>query len=226
MWMVVPCAFHSCWRLFALNQIQLDAYCAMVWRQYEATFKLRPVILIFERNKITECPRKPQKPTLLGITLYIQPSLFYTVGTQCLILVFLPLVCLLLVFFPGDSQFYVEDTLIWIGPCYNVWPLFCLNHVNWKLERCLEIHWNFPVLAPFSSFLSKFFCFLSGHSPSFWNWIMGSLAVTDCWFAVSHCALNNSMTTFNTLLCRHAYIWSDCGHADSTWCKVPNYFYM
>ena len=31
---------------------------------------------------------------------------------------------------------------------------------------------------------------------------------------------NNSMTTSNTLLCRHVYIWSDCGHADSTWCKI------
>ena len=29
------------------------------------------------------------------------------------------------------------------------------------------------------------------------------------------------MTTSNTLLCHHVYIWSDCGHADSTWRKVP-----
>ena len=29
------------------------------------------------------------------------------------------------------------------------------------------------------------------------------------------------MTTSNTLLCHHGYIWSDCGHADSTWRKVP-----
>ena len=50
---------------------------------------------------------------------------------------------------------------------------------------------------------------------------MGSLAVTGCWFAVSHCALNNSTTTSNTLLCHHVYIWSDCGCADSTWHKVP-----
>ena len=49
---------------------------------------------------------------------------------------------------------------------------------------------------------------------------MGSLAVTGCWFAVSHYALNNSMTTSNTLLFRHVYIWSDYGHADSTWRKV------
>ena len=50
---------------------------------------------------------------------------------------------------------------------------------------------------------------------------MGSLAVIGCLFAVSHCAFNNFMTTSNTLLCRHVYIWSDCGHADSTWRKVP-----
>ena len=50
---------------------------------------------------------------------------------------------------------------------------------------------------------------------------MGSLAVIGCWFAVTHCAFNNTMTTSNTFLCRHVYIWSDCGHADSTWRKVP-----
>ena len=50
---------------------------------------------------------------------------------------------------------------------------------------------------------------------------MGFLAVTGCWFAISHCALNNSMTTSNTLLCCHVYIWSNCGHVDSTWHKVP-----
>ena len=50
---------------------------------------------------------------------------------------------------------------------------------------------------------------------------MGSLAVTDCWFVGLHCALNNAMTTSNTLLCRYVYIWSDCWHADGTWRKVP-----
>ena len=64
------------------------------------------------------------------------------------------------------------------------------------------------------------FCFLTGHSPSLRNWNMGSLAVTGCWFAVSHCALNNSMTTSKPLLCYHLYIWSDFGDADSIWCKV------
>ena len=105
--MVVPHAFHSCWKLFTFDQIQLDAYCTVVWRWFEATFKLRTMIPIFEINEMTE--------------------------TQCLVLVFLLLVCLFPVFFPGDCQFYEEDTLLWIGPCYNVWPLFCLNNVNWKL---------------------------------------------------------------------------------------------
>ena len=32
--MMIPRAFHSCWRLFALDQIQLDAYCSMVNRRF------------------------------------------------------------------------------------------------------------------------------------------------------------------------------------------------
>ena len=47
--MVVPRAFHSCWKLLAFDQIQLDTYCTVVWRQFEATFKLLPEIPIFER---------------------------------------------------------------------------------------------------------------------------------------------------------------------------------
>ena len=40
--MVVPSAFHSCWRLFALDQIQLYAYCTVV--------KLRFSILYSDLN--------------------------------------------------------------------------------------------------------------------------------------------------------------------------------
>ena len=43
------------------------------WRRFEATFKLRPVIPIFERNEMTECPRKLRQPTSIGITWLIQP---------------------------------------------------------------------------------------------------------------------------------------------------------
>ena len=70
--MVVPRGFHSCCKLLAFDQIQLDAYCAVVWRRFEATFKLRPVIPIFERNEMTECPWKTQL-TSRGITWHIQP---------------------------------------------------------------------------------------------------------------------------------------------------------
>ena len=59
----------------AFDQIQLDAYRAVVWRRFEATFKLRPVIPIFERNEMTECPIKPRQPTSIGITWHIQPFL-------------------------------------------------------------------------------------------------------------------------------------------------------
>ena len=55
--MLILHAFHTCWSLFALDQIQLGAYCTVVWRQYEATFNLQPVIPIFERNEMTEWPR-------------------------------------------------------------------------------------------------------------------------------------------------------------------------
>ena len=52
---VVLRVFPSCWKLLAFDQIQLDAYCAAVRRRFEATFKLRPVIPIFERNEMTAC---------------------------------------------------------------------------------------------------------------------------------------------------------------------------
>ena len=70
---VVPRVFPSCWKLLAFDQIQLDAYCATVWRRFEATFKLRPVIPIFERNEMTECSIKSRQPTSIGITWHIQP---------------------------------------------------------------------------------------------------------------------------------------------------------
>ena len=99
---------------------------------------------------------------------------------------------------------------------FSVWIMWTGN-----CRDVLRSAETFQSLAPFSSFILESFCFLTGHSPSLRNWIMGSLAVTGCWFAVSHCALNNSITTYNTLLCRHVYIWSDWGHADSTWRSVP-----
>ena len=131
--MVVPRAFHSCRKLLAFDQIQLDAYCAVVWRRSEATFKLRAGIPIFERNETTT--------TNLNMNHVAYPTFFHAVGNHMAYPTFfhavshsgfLPLVCFLPVFFPGDSQFY-EASLLWIGPRYNVCPVFCLNNVNWEL---------------------------------------------------------------------------------------------
>ena len=56
---------------------KLDACCAVVWKRFEATFKLRPVIPIFERNEMTECPRKPRQPTTIWTPWHIQPFSVY-----------------------------------------------------------------------------------------------------------------------------------------------------
>ena len=109
--------------------------------------------------------------------------------------------------------------------------------------RSAASYWNFSFLTGYSPSLWKWimswdpqknsshylrsaasywnFSFLTGYSPSLWNWIMASLAVTGCWFAAQHCALNKSMATSNTLLCPHVYIWCDYGDAGSAWRKFP-----
>ena len=153
---VVPRVFPTCWKLLGFDQIQLDAYCAVVWRRFEVTFKLRPVIPIFERNEMTECPRKPRQPASIGITWHIQPFSTQSARSQHAVSRngFSSARVLPPGFFfsQGDSQFYVEVTLLWIGPCYNVRLLFCLHNVNWKLYRCLEIH--FPVVSYWDFFVS------------------------------------------------------------------------
>ena len=79
--------------------------------------------------------------------------------------------------------------------------------------------------ATMSSRFSFWIMWAMNSSEVFWNWIMGSWDVTVCWFAVSRCALNNSMTTFNNLFCRHIHlnIWSDCGLHGA---KYLDHFYM
>ena len=104
--MVVLRVFHSCWKLLTFDQIQLDAYCDVIWRWFEATFKVRPVIPIFERNKMTECPRKPRQPTSIGITWHIQP---FSMQSTCRVSYRFFFVYFLPFFFPGDSQFKSYD---------------------------------------------------------------------------------------------------------------------
>ena len=133
---VVPRVFPSCWKLLAFDQIQLAAYCAAT---------LKTICDSYFWKKRNDWVSYKTTTTNLNKNHMAYPTLFHAVGTQCPVTVFLPLVCFLPVFFPGDSQFYEEDTLLWIGPCYKVRLLFCLNNVNWKLWKCLEICWNFPV---------------------------------------------------------------------------------
>ena len=101
--------------------------------------------------------------------------------------------------------------------CFSVWIMWTGN-----CRDVLRSTEAFQSLAPFSSFILEFICFLTGHLPSLWNWIMGSLGVTSCWFAATHYALNNSLTNSNTFFCCHVYIWSDNGHADSIWREIPD----
>ena len=218
--MMILRVFHSCRRLFSLDQMQHDAYCTVVWRRYETTFKLRPVIPIFGRSEMTECPRKPWQPTSIGITWYIQPFSMQSVRNFWYWFFF----CLCAssqfssqgtVYFMKRTVFFESDHTTMSGN-FSFWIMWTGN-----CRDVLRPTETFQSLAPFSSFIMEFFCFLTRHSPSLWNWIMGSLAVTGCWFAASHCALNNSLTPSNILLCHHVYILSYCGHADSTWSKVP-----
>ena len=146
------------------------------------------------------------------------PTLFHAVGTQCLVSFFFRS-C-------ASSWFSSQGQLIlWGQSSLNWTTLQCLSAFLFELceLEILEMSWdtlNFPVTSSIQLLHIWIFCFLTRHSPSLRNWIMGYLAVKGCWFAVSHCALNNSMIISNTLLCRQVYIWSYCGHADSTWRKV------
>ena len=185
--------------------MQLDAYCTVVGRRYETTFKLRPVISIFERNEMTECPRKPQQPNSVGIIWHIQP--FPTQSARSVSYQFFFRLC-------ASSQFYSQGTVncmrrtlffesdhATISGRFPVWQVWT---GNWRdVLRSAE---TFQSRAPFRSFILDFFCFLTRHSPFLWNLITCSLVVTGCWFAASHYALNSSMNTSNTLLCLHVHI--------------------
>lgn len=105
------------------------------------------------------------------------------------------------------SQFSV--CIMWIGTCGDV-------------LKSTEI---FQSLTPLSSSILEVFFYLTVHSPSLWNWIMGCLTVTGSCFAVSQSVFNNSIIISNILLCRHVYIGSGCGHVDSTWHKVLDHVY-
>ena len=158
MGMMVSHAFHWCWRLFALNRIQFDAYCAVVWRWYEATFKLRPAIPIFERNKITDCPRKPQQSTSIGTTWHIQP--FSTQSARSVSYCFLFRLCASSQFSSQRTVNSMRRTLFFesghatMSGHFSVWIMW-----TGSCRDVLRSTETFQSLAPCSSFLLEFFLF-------------------------------------------------------------------
>ena len=162
--MVVLCVFHSCWKLLAVEQIQLDTYCTVVWRWLEATLKLRPVISVFKRNKMTECPRKPWQPTSLRITWHIQP--FSTQLAHSVSYRFFFRSCASSRFSSQGTVNSMRRTLFFesdhatISSRFSVWMMGTGN-----CRDVLRSAETFQSLAPFSSFILGFFCFLTGHSP-------------------------------------------------------------
>ena len=181
--MVVPRAFHSCWKLLVFDQIQLDACCAVVWRRFEATFKLQPVIPIFERIEITECPRKHRQPTSIGITWHIQPFSMQSARSVSYRFFFHSCASFRFSFNSMRRTVFFESDYAIMSSRYSVWIMWTGNYRD--VFRSAK---SFQSLAPFSSFIWEFFCFFTRHSPSLRNWIMGSLVVIGCWFAVSHYA--------------------------------------
>ena len=77
----------------------------------------------------------------------------------------------------GHSSF--NRTMLQCLATFSVWIIWTGN-----CKDVLRSAETFQSLAPFSNFILGFFCFLTGYSPSLRNWIMGSLDVTDCWFAL------------------------------------------
>ena len=156
--MVVPPAFHSCWKLLTFNQIQLDAYCTVVWRRFEATFKLRPVIPIFERNEMTGCPRKPRQPTSVGISSHIQPFSMQSARSVSNRLFFCS--CAFSRFYSQGTVNSMRRTLFFesdhatMSGHFSVWIMWTGN-----CRDVLRSAETFQSLAPFSSFILGFFLF-------------------------------------------------------------------
>ena len=78
---------------------------------------------------------KKTTTTNLNRNYMAYPTLFHAVGTQCLVVVFLPLVCFLLVFFPGDSQFYIYIYILCHPQTVSVSQLISMA----RHARCLKL---------------------------------------------------------------------------------------
>ena len=122
--------------------------------------QLSTVVPIFERNLMTECPRKPWQPTSIGITWHIQP--FSTQSARRISYWFFFHLC-------ASSQFsyqrtvnsmrrtlfFESDHATMFGR-FSVWMIWTGN-----CRDVLRSTETFQSLAPFSNFILGFFYFLT-----------------------------------------------------------------
>ena len=120
---VVPRVFPSCWKLSRFRPNPTWCISRRGLKTIWGNFQTAASDSYFWKKRNDWVSYKTTT-TNLNRNHMAYPTLFHAVGKQCLVAVFLSLVCFLPVFFPGNSQFYEEDTLLWIGPCYNVRRLF------------------------------------------------------------------------------------------------------
>ena len=100
--MVILHEFHTCWRLFALDQIQLDAYFTVVWRRYEATFNLYVCVYIY-----------------IYIYIYI-----YTCGYLCIYIYMCVCVCVYIYIY----KYINTHTVVWrrYEATFNLYVCVCI----------------------------------------------------------------------------------------------------
>ena len=138
--MVIPHVFHLCWKFLAFDQIQLDAYCAVVWRWFEQLSNWGQWFLFLKKKKkkkkeMMACPRKPRQLTSIGITWHIQP--FSTQSSGSVSYRFFFRSCTSSRFSSQGTVNSMRKTLLFESDHATMsmlqWPLFCLNNMNRKL---------------------------------------------------------------------------------------------
>ena len=118
----------SCNSRLLLSSADGQMYQDVIFPRH-TTFKLRPVIPIFERNEMTEFLRKPRQPTSIGIIWHIRP-LFHAVSTQYLVSVFFRL-CASSRFFSKDTVNSMKRTLFFEYLICSKWSCLIICLFNW-----------------------------------------------------------------------------------------------
>ena len=141
--------------------------------------------LFLKETKWLSVLKKPRHLTSIGTIRHIQP--FSTQSARSVSYRFFFRLCASYRFSSQETvnsmrTLFFESGHATMSSRFSLWIMWTGNYRD--VLRSAE---TFQSLPPFSSFILEFFCFLIGHTPSLRNWIMGSLAVTTCWFAVSHC---------------------------------------